>query len=148
MSYFSQFKNASNNELDYMSINDQQSMGIKARVTITQNTVGFGASLALDSTNNQIIEACADSTSVVIPCHWIAIESGTGTNKEVLIKGYIRNDTWSLTSGFPIYVSKTSGMITQTMPNGDGDYVQLLGYAVSTNIIYFDPDKTYMTLSS
>ena len=66
-----------------------------------------------------------------------AVSSGnTGT---FLKKGVIRNDSWNWTPGKMLYASGTPGAIVQTLPTGSGQYVQVLGYAITADIIAFEP---------
>jgi hypothetical protein len=55
--------------------------------------------------------------------------------------GYIRMDAMSaLTVGGLVYLAKTSGTVTQTMPAVATDEVsQVLGIAMAAKIIYFNP---------
>jgi len=64
-----------------------------------------------------------------------------------LLHGFLRNDAWSFTPGAPVYVSPTAGELTQTIPTGTGQQVQVLGYATASNIIYFNPDFTLIELN-
>jgi len=126
--------------------NNLQANGIKTTLTIQENNIGFGACLSIDSTSGNLIEACADSTSSIVPCKFVALDSGTG-DKQVLIKGFIRNDSWSFNPGDTLYLSKSSGLFSNIRVSLTGDIDQILGYALTSNTIYFDPDKTFITLS-
>jgi len=86
--------------------------------------------------NSAFEEADADSTTT-IPCRVLALETGTGT-KNVLTLGFARNDTWSWTPGGDLYVSSTTGALTQTVP-GSGAFVQKVGYAWTATVIWFSP---------
>jgi hypothetical protein len=48
-----------------------------------------------------------------------------------------------------LYVSGTSGEITNTAPSGSGDVVRIVGYCTNgtTREIYFDPSKDWVELS-
>ena len=35
----------------------------------------------------------------------------------------------------------------QTAPDSDGDFVQVIGYAVSSDAVYFDPDSTVIEVA-
>lgn len=137
-------------QTDNMLIDSQpdnlQANGIKTTLYVQENNIGFGCCLAIDSTSGQLIEACADSTSSIVPCRFLAVESGTG-NKQVMMKGFIRNNSWSFNSGDMIYLSTISGELTNVRSINSGNVDQMLGYALNSNTIYFDPDKTYITLS-
>jgi hypothetical protein len=61
-----------------------------------------------------------------------------GQECSTLVKGYVRDDTWTWTDGL-IYFSTTAGALTQTPPSGTGDQVQVAGFAYSADIMFFDP---------
>jgi hypothetical protein len=118
--------------------------GLTSNVTVDTNAVGFGAALYMASDGNYD-EADADAASTM-PCFVLAVETGTGT-KKVLHEGYIRNDAWNWTPGAPLYVSTTQGTLTETAPSGSGDQVQVVGIAVSADIIYFNPSFVLVEVS-
>ena len=72
----------------------------------------------------------------------MALETGTGT-KKVLLHGLIRNDGWNFTTGpgelSLVFLSTTVGTVTQTAPSGTNDVVQVLGFAMSDDVLYFNP---------
>jgi hypothetical protein len=115
---------------------DDDSSGIIATVTVDANATGVGAALHLDSDGNWI-EADADSVATM-PCQALALETGTGT-KKILHMGYLRNDDWNWSVGGLIYVSTTTGALTQTAPSGSGDQVQVVGYATNADRMFFQP---------
>lgn len=55
-------------------------------------------------------------------------------------------ESHGFTIGAPLYI-KDSGNINNTAPTSAGDYVRIVGYAVSADAIYFDPDKTWVLIS-
>lgn len=70
---------------------------------------------------------------------------GTGL---FLLKGFLRNDTWTWTVGGTnglLYVSNaTGGLITQSPLQ----YLQILGYAYSSTILFFDPESNFEGIPS
>ena len=76
----------------------------------------------------------------LMPAQVIALENipynSTGS---VLHLGYLTNTGWSWTKGGLIYVSLTSGGLTQTLVSGSGDQAQIVGYATGVQEIYFNP---------
>jgi len=78
----------------------------------------------------------------------IAVGSGTnGVACDIMTCGYFRNDAWNWTPGATLYASVTAGGISNTAPVGDNDVVQVLGIAMSADVIYFDPERTVIELS-
>lgn len=111
--------------------------GIWTEVTVDTNSTGFASALFIASDGNYD-EADADAAATM-PCTVLALETGTGAGKKVLLQGYIREDDWAWTVGGLIYASATAGGLTQTAPSGSGDQVQVVGYSVTADSIYFDP---------
>ena len=118
--------------------------GLTTALTVDENSVGFGAALHIDDDGN-LVMADADATSV-IPCHFLATETGTGV-KNVLITGFATLDAWDWTPGGPLYVSTTPGTLTQTAPSASGDRVQIVGYAITADTIFFKPDFTDLEIA-
>lgn len=121
---------------------DHTANGLIATETVDVNAVGFGAALyrAADF-HLETADADAETTMPVVA---LALETGTGS-KKVLRKGYIRDDTWNWSAGL-IFASTTTGGLTQTAPSGTGDIVQIVGEAVSADIMYFNPQLNYVKL--
>lgn len=129
--------------LDNSPPSDHTASGLIATETVDVNAFGFGALLyrAADF-NLETADADAETTMPVVA---MALETGTGS-KKVLRQGYIRDDTWNWSAGL-IYASTTAGGLTQTAPSGTGDIVQIVGEAVSADIMYFNPQLNYVKLA-
>ena len=57
-----------------------------------------------------------------------------------LLSGYMRDDTWAWTVGGLLFADETTaGGMDQTAPAGSGDQVQVVGYALTADIVYFNP---------
>jgi hypothetical protein len=120
---------------------DDTGTGDIASMTVDENTVGVACALHMDTDGNWI-EADADTASAAdMPCQALALETGTGT-KKVLLRGFARNDDWAWTVGGLIYVSTTTGTLTQTAPSTTGDMVQIVGFATHADRMYFNPSYT------
>jgi hypothetical protein len=50
-------------------------------------------------------------------------------------------------AGDILYVSEDDGLITNFRPENTGFFVRVVGYAISNEQIYFDPDKTWLELT-
>jgi hypothetical protein len=86
--------------------------------------------------------------STHVPCVAFAMESASaGANFKVLKAGYFRDDSWTWTPGGLLYLSPTTaGLLTQTRPSSAGHQVQIVGYAISATVIYFNPDYTFVEI--
>lgn len=70
----------------------------------------------------------------------IALASITTDNPgSFLLIGAIRDDSWAWVVSSPVYLSTTSGELTQTPPSATGEIVQILGIATHADRIYFNP---------
>lgn len=101
----------------------------------------------LDS-SQQWEETDADAASTSSGMLGIAVADDTA---RFLVRGFARNTGFGgLTTGDILYVSTTSGEITNTAPSGNGDIVRVVGYCVDggTRVIYFDPDKTFVEVTA
>lgn len=88
-------------------------------------------------------KADADST---LPAFGMCLETGTG-ERELLLRGCIRNNSWNWTEGNLIYVSTaTAGAITATKPSTTGNRIQIVGVALDADTIYFDPNSTWIEI--
>jgi hypothetical protein len=90
------------------------------------------------------VDADNEATSIGM----LAIALGSNATAGMLLQGFFYKASHGFTIGLPLYISNTAGAFTTTRPTGTNDYVRIIGYATSTNYIYFDPDKTWVKLSS
>lgn len=125
---------------------DLISNGIIISATVDTNAEGIGAPLFMAADGHfDTADADADTTA---PCVALALETGTGT-KKVLLYGVIRNDAWNWTIGpgkaSLIYLSTTVGTLTQTQPTGTNNVVQIVGWAISADVMFFNPQLNYIT---
>lgn len=79
-------------------------------------------------------------TATTMPGAVLFLEAINANNAgNMMLKGFARDDTWNWTVGGFIYVSTTPGNPTQTKPSGTGDQVQILGFAKTADVIFFNP---------
>lgn len=95
----------------------------------------------LYGTSSGMNKAKAD-VYTTLPVIGMCVETGTG-NRKVLLRGFIRNTSWSFTKGARIYCSTaTAGAITAVAPSAAGSLIQIIGIATAADTIYFNPDST------
>lgn len=69
-----------------------------------------------------------------------------GSNGNAIIFG-LSDDFSGKTAGAIQYISDTvSGGITEVAPSDSGDIVRVIGYAMTTTEVFFDPDKTWVEI--
>lgn len=57
----------------------------------------------------------------------------------ILLEGVVRDDSWNWTVGGEIFTGTTAGAMTQTAPSGSGDQVQVVGIALTADVVLFRP---------
>jgi len=79
----------------------------------------------------------------------IALALGTSEATDGLLRqGVIQSTNFSaFTAGQTLYVSETQGDITNAIPTASGSVVRVVGYALGSNQIYFDPSDTFIELA-
>jgi len=69
-----------------------------------------------------------------------------GNAMQVALPGsVIRNDAWGWTVGATLYMSETTGGITETAPVTSLSATRVIGYALTDDTILFLPDSTFIT---
>jgi hypothetical protein len=117
---------------------DLNANGIIITAQVDANATGVGALLVLSSDGNWD-EAQANAAATVGQLG-IAMESGTGSGKKILLYGRVRKDAWGWTTGSKLYVSgATAGAMTHTAPSTDAYQIQACGFALSADEIMFAP---------
>ena len=75
--------------------------------------------------------------------------TGTASTGGMLLNGIVHDATHGFVIGAPLYISASStGVITNTAPSANNDYVRVVGYAIDTNHIYFCPDNTWVKITA
>ena len=117
--------------------------GLTTEKTVGEN-VAFKDVLYLKS-DGKFWKADASTGSTTIGLMMVASEtisiSATGT---FIKQGKLT--TTGLITGSIYYLSTTTGEITSTAPTASGEFVRILGYALSTTILLFDPSQDYIEI--
>lgn len=118
----------------------------------TTNTINAGATIAIMETcylasDGEWALTDADAESTASGMLAISLESKTdGQAMRVITHGYVRDDSWAWTAGQLIYLSTTPGALTATAPSATGDVVRVVGYAITADVIYFNPSNEYSVI--
>jgi hypothetical protein len=100
--------------------------------------------------------ALADAdTNISIRLLGIALDSGVADDPlAVLLNGIYstayHNQSGTSKPGQPLYISPTTGNVTETAPTTSGQYVRLIGHNIAEGtdvvVVRFDPDCTWIEL--
>lgn len=127
------------------SVNNTAS-GLIVTAIVDTNAQGIGAPLFMAADGH--LDTASATTNATSPCVALAVEKGAGS-KRILVHGVLRVNAWNWTIGPGtsglIYVSTSTGALTQTQPSGTGQIIQPVGWALSADSIYFAPSMIYMT---
>ena len=81
----------------------------------------------------------------------LGIALGTAVSDGILLRGYFDQVAYiegTFAKGAPCYVSEAAGEVDFTAPSGSGDFIRVVGYGTDlANVIYFNPDSTWVELS-
>jgi hypothetical protein len=111
--------------------------GDASKMTVYDNPTGFACPLYMKS-NGQWAACTAVSGTTQMPCVALALEEEEGQTN-ILWRGIVRKGSWSWIPGQKIYVSTAEGAVTNVKPSG-GAWPQVIGIAISSDTIRFDPD--------
>lgn len=117
---------------------DHTFTGLSAQM-LAGGTIAAFDLVCVHTTTQEVVEADASAyaTARVIGIAPAAIsDTATGT---ILLHGFIRDDSWSWTPGSTLYLSETAGAMTHTAPSTDGAFVQVVGVALSPDVVYINP---------
>lgn len=82
----------------------------------------------------------------------VAMASATIANNAtgvfILPGSFVRDDTWNWTPGGYIYLDTTAGALTQTAPSGEDDVVQVVGWAYTADIMFFNPSLVTVVVTA
>lgn len=128
---------------------DQTFTGIKRNMQCGGSTMNFG-DVGYIASNGKVEFASASSDSTT-GCLVMALTTVTSNNfADFLIFGVSRSDSWNWTIGGYVYVSSsgtTGNTLTQTIPTGHGQVVQIIGFALSADVILFNPNLAKIVLN-
>lgn len=126
---------------------DTTASGLIVTATVDTNAEGIGAPLYMAADGH--LDTANATSSATSPCVALAVDAGTGSGKRILLHGVLRVDAWNWTVGPGssglIYVSTTTGTLTQSQPSGTDEVIQPVGWALSDDCIYFAPSIMYLT---
>ena len=92
----------------------------------------------------------ADASAASTSTNLLAIALGTAVSDGLLIRGFFdfTSVEGAFAKGAPVYVSESSGAVDFTAPSTSGDIIRIIGHATDTaNVIYFNPDGTWVELT-
>jgi len=110
---------------------------LTAAVAVNFGDIGFldsNGKVALGNANAITTAGC------IVMCADSAIAQNASGSW--LLHGIAKDNTWTWTVGGLIYLSTTGttgNTLTQTLPSGTDDVIQIVGVALSTTAIYFKP---------
>jgi len=109
----------------------------------TSQSVTQGLLYALSSLGSWIAVQNSSSNSTQL----LAIAAGTNVLSGMLLQGVFKSTAHGFAIGAPIYINSVSGTLTTTVPTASGAYARVVGHAVDSDFILFNPDNTWVRLA-
>lgn len=126
---------------------DNTSTGLTAEM-LAGGAIGAFETVCIHTVTGEVVISDSDAIGTmpvigIAPAAFNDTETGT-----ILLQGFIRHDSWNWTIGGLLYASgATPGAMTQTAPSGTGDFVQVVGVALSDDVVYFNPSLTMVEVA-
>lgn len=122
---------------------NQTASGSKVSLTAGES-FAFGE-VGYIKSDGKVWKAKADAATTM-PVRYVALGAiSADASGTFLRSGIVRNDAWNWTVGGEsglIYASAaTAGAMTQTAPSGSGQKVQVIGHALTADIMDFNPES-------
>jgi hypothetical protein len=115
---------------------------------ITSETIGYGNVVALYNVSGTLTARKADATDATKPVRAICVTAGgvsSGTYGQFVLLGAPAVFT-GLTPGSTYYLSTTPGLLTAIAPATVGNIVQVVGFALDSHTLWFNPSMTWLTI--
>ena len=106
--------------------------------------------LYLNTADAKWYKSVCNNTEIKAEVYGICTEAGgisADSTGEITLQGKITNAGWSWTVGTILYVSTTSGSLSQTKPDTVGQYARAAAIALDTDEIWFAPEAGYQVAS-
>ena len=117
--------------------------GVK-ELGVAGETLAFGDSVYLKASDGRWWKTNGASATSILRIAMCLAAGGAGDSVGILDVGYIAKTGWTWADAGPLFLSETSGLLTQTAPSGAGKFVRIVGHAKSTTIVYFNPDNCWV----
>ena len=137
--------NGDSNILLDTSIAANQSSGIillMGSTSVTVNKVYYWTAASTWGATN------ANSALYSIGLIAYANSSGTASSGRMVTSGVVFSSGHGFTIGAPLYLAASSGLLSNTAPSGNGHIARVVGYAITSDEIYFNPDNTWVKISA
>jgi len=114
------------------------------------DVLAYGDLIYLSSADNrwELADASGEATCRNKLGICILPAAGNGSATEILLVGNITEATFpAMTVGAPMYISTTAGDIATNRPSANaGEIIRVVGFAVSSDTLYFHPSNDYFEI--
>lgn len=121
--------------------------GVLSTIATGEASVAYG-DILYPSNDGSFYKTLALNTNPTYPGQIMAMEALTGGGTLLgLHLGYARNNDWNITPGSLLYISDAvAGAFGATKPTDSGSIIQIVGYAFTETIMFFNPNSTWIEL--
>jgi hypothetical protein len=140
----------STNELDGQYLEVITRSSAYGAASFEGHVVKFGTGTLVSNksyvfTSSGWVATDADTEAKTLGLFGIALGTSP-TSDGLLVRGF-RAFSNAFAVGSVLYVSNAEGTVSATAPSATGEFVRVIGYAMSTQLIYIDPSQDYIELS-
>tara|TARA_B100000795_G_C22702260_1_gene400131 strand:- start:154 stop:657 length:504 start_codon:yes stop_codon:yes gene_type:complete len=108
--------------------------------SVTQYNVVYWTSGGVTSWLNADKDTSAAATGL------LAYAVGTNPDADgMMLQGFVYQEDHGFNIGQPLFL-KDNGQMNNTAPTATGDYVRIMGYATTQDVLYFNPDSTWVLI--
>lgn len=109
----------------------------------TDDSCNFGELRGLDATYN--MATVSNPTYATGLVGMATAYADAGADATFLLRGVVTDASWNWTKGAKLYIGSTTGLSSSLLTTST-KIVRIMGYALSSSVIWFEPDKTWIEL--
>jgi len=121
--------------------------GLKVSM-VAGEALSFGDVCYLNSSNGKLYKANANAAGTMTAFAIATAAISADASGEFLLFGTITNSSWTwMTSGAPLFVTTSAGLLSQSAPSTSGYIVQIAGRVINADTILFAPSHDYIVIA-
>ncbi len=146
---FNHFDTGSNPTGQTYSANGQAQGDIVKFGSVNTSTMTAGKIYFLNGSGQWVLADATDDTAGADELLAIALGTDPATDG-MLLRGIVKVNSNITVVGRAVYMSTTAGAVSQTLLSGNDEIVRVVGYGIDTSkeIIYFNPDSTFVKITA
>ncbi len=130
------------------ALTNDDTWSVVSGVLTAGEVLALGEAVYLKGADSEVYKALATSIGTMPAIALATCATTDGNPFEFLLRGFMRHDAWNWTPGGLLYIDRTTpGLLTHTAPSTTGDQVQVVGVAITADIIFFSSSLELVEVS-